>query len=118
MKKTLILCFREHIEWRDNAGPEILYVKFMQIKGLLTTLKCSPETHVNGLSTPGQRVSPPNKSKVQLQLVLQNDDQATFVFLNPALDKEGLIKERDLLKETLQQSLIAHRQRVNQVCCT
>ncbi|VDO71289.1 unnamed protein product [Heligmosomoides polygyrus] len=90
-----LLLYREHIEWRDNAGPEILYVKFMQIKG--------------------QRVSPPNKSKVQLQLVLQNDDQATFVFLNPALDKEGLIKERDLLKETLQQSLIAHRQRVNQL---
>ncbi|ETN79511.1 BSD domain protein [Necator americanus] len=89
---------REHVEWRDNAGPEILYVKFMQIKG--------------------QRVSPPNKSKVQLQLVLQNDDQATFVFLNPALDKEGLTKERDLLKETLQQALIAHRQRVNQLAAS
>ncbi|PIO61633.1 BSD domain protein [Teladorsagia circumcincta] len=93
-----LLLYKEHVEWRDNAGPEILYVKFMQIKG--------------------QRVSPPNKSKVQLQLVLQNDDQATFVFLNPALDKEGLIKERDLLKETLQQSLIAHRQRVNQLAAT
>ncbi|XGW29298.1 hypothetical protein V3C99_008819 [Haemonchus contortus] len=93
-----LLLYKEHVEWRDNAGPEVLYVKFMQIKG--------------------QRVSPPNKSKVQLQLVLQNDDQATFVFLNPALDKEGLIKERDLLKETLQQSLIAHRQRVNQLAAT
>ncbi|KAK6040454.1 BSD domain protein [Cooperia oncophora] len=93
-----LLLYKEHVEWRDNAGPEVLYVKFMQIKG--------------------QRVSPPNKSKVQLQLVLQNDDQATFVFLNPALDKDGLIKERDLLKETLQQSLIAHRQRVNQLAAT
>ncbi|WKY08749.1 hypothetical protein Q1695_007904 [Nippostrongylus brasiliensis] len=90
-----LLLYKEHVEWRDNAGPEILYIKFMQIKG--------------------QRVSPPSKSKVQLQLVLQNDEQATFVFLNPALDKDGLVKERDLLKETLQQSLIAHRQRVNQL---
>ncbi|KAL6739484.1 hypothetical protein Aduo_012930 [Ancylostoma duodenale] len=93
-----LMLYREHVEWRDNAGPEILYVKFMQIKG--------------------QRVSPPNKSKVQLQLVLQNDDQATFVFLNPTLDKEGLTKERDLLKETLQQALIAHRQRVNQLAAS
>ncbi|KAJ1373844.1 hypothetical protein KIN20_036370 [Parelaphostrongylus tenuis] len=90
-----LLLYKEHVEWRDNAGPEVLYVKFMQIKG--------------------QRVSPPNKSKVQLQLVLQNDDQATFVFLNPTLNKEELVKERDLLKETLQQALIAHRQRVNQL---
>ncbi|EYC37957.1 hypothetical protein Y032_0754g2058 [Ancylostoma ceylanicum] len=93
-----LMLYKEHVEWRDNAGPEILYVKFMQIKG--------------------QRVSPPNKSKVQLQLVLQNDDQATFVFLNPTLDKEGLTKERDLLKETLQQALIAHRQRVNQLAAS
>ncbi|KHJ90730.1 TFIIH p62 subunit protein, partial [Oesophagostomum dentatum] len=93
-----LMLYREHVEWRDNAGPEILYVKFMQIKG--------------------QRVSPPNKSKVQLQLVLQNEEQATFVFLNPALDKEGLTKERDLLKETLQQALIAHRQRVNQLAAS
>ncbi|VDM67329.1 unnamed protein product, partial [Strongylus vulgaris] len=93
-----LMLYREHVEWRDNAGPEILYVKFMQIKG--------------------QRVSPPQKSKVQLQLVLQNDDQATFVFLNPDLDKEGLTKERDLLKETLQQALIAHRQRVNQLAAS
>ncbi|KJH47952.1 putative serine--tRNA ligase [Dictyocaulus viviparus] len=90
-----LLLYKEHVEWRDDAGPEVLFIKFMQIKG--------------------QRVSPPNKSKVQLQLVLQNDEQSTFVFLNPTLDKEGLIKERDLLKETLQQALIAHRQRVNQL---
>ncbi|VDM58250.1 unnamed protein product [Angiostrongylus costaricensis] len=90
-----LLLYKEHVEWRDNAGPEVLFVKFMQIKG--------------------QRVSPPNKSKVQLQLVLQNDEQATFVFLNPTLNKDELVKERDLLKETLQQALIAHRQRVNQL---
>uniref|UniRef100_A0A0K0DMM0 BSD domain-containing protein n=1 Tax=Angiostrongylus cantonensis TaxID=6313 RepID=A0A0K0DMM0_ANGCA len=90
-----LLLYKEHVEWRDNAGPEVLFVKFMQIKG--------------------QRVSPPNKSKVQLQLVLQNDEQATFVFLNPTLNKDELVKERDVLKETLQQALIAHRQRVNQL---
>uniref|UniRef100_A0A1I7WMU0 BSD domain-containing protein n=1 Tax=Heterorhabditis bacteriophora TaxID=37862 RepID=A0A1I7WMU0_HETBA len=90
-----LMLYREHVEWHDNTGSDILYVKFIQIKG--------------------QRVSPPNKSKVQLQLCLQNDDQATFVFLNPSLDKDGLVKERDLVKETLQQALIAHRAKVNQL---
>lgn len=41
--------------------------------------------------------------------------QATFVFVNPQKDKEALIRERDDAKETLQQALIAHRARVNQV---
>lgn len=63
----------------------------------------------------GQRVSPPNKDKVQLQLVLQNDDQATFVFLEPTKNKEQKMEQRDMLKETLQQALLSHRQRVNQV---
>ncbi|KAK6009642.1 TFIIH p62 subunit protein [Ostertagia ostertagi] len=89
---------REHVEWRDNAGPEILYVKFMQIKG--------------------QRVSPPNKSKVQLQLVLQNDDQATFVFLNPALDKEAWIQRKGDISRNASTALIATVQRVNQLAAT
>ncbi|CAB3406565.1 unnamed protein product [Caenorhabditis bovis] len=90
--------YKEYVEWRDNASPEVLTVKFIHIKG--------------------QRVSPPHKSKVQLQLVLQNEEQATFVFLNPALDKDGLTKERDTVKETLQQALIAHRAHVNQLAAS
>ncbi|CAI5448295.1 unnamed protein product [Caenorhabditis angaria] len=90
--------FREYVEWRDNASPEVLTLKFIHIKG--------------------QRVSPPHKSKVQLQLVLENEEQATFVFLNPAHDKETLAKERDSVKETLQQALISHRARVNQLAAS
>ncbi|CAJ0931010.1 unnamed protein product, partial [Mesorhabditis belari] len=87
--------YSEHVEWKDDASNDVARFPFVQIKG--------------------QRVSPPNKTKVQLQLCLQNDDQATFVFLHPGFDKEALIKERDLFKETLQQSLVAHRTRVAQL---
>uniref|UniRef100_A0A9J2PSD5 BSD domain-containing protein n=1 Tax=Ascaris lumbricoides TaxID=6252 RepID=A0A9J2PSD5_ASCLU len=62
----------------------------------------------------GQRISPPNKTKVQLQLCLHNDEQPTFVFVNPAGDREVHVGERDLVKETLQQALIRHRQLANQ----
>ncbi|KAL3120965.1 hypothetical protein niasHT_002593 [Heterodera trifolii] len=63
----------------------------------------------------GQRISPPNKPKVQLQLCMFNDDQATFVFMNPAHSQEQLVAERDLVKEMLQQALVRHRQLVNQM---
>lgn len=36
----------------------------------------------------GQRISPPNKSKTQLQICKHNEEQATFVFVNP-LGKEA-----------------------------
>uniref|UniRef100_A0A183C017 BSD domain-containing protein n=1 Tax=Globodera pallida TaxID=36090 RepID=A0A183C017_GLOPA len=63
----------------------------------------------------GQRISPPNKPKVQLQLCMFNEDVATFVFMNPAHSQEQLFAERDLVKEMLQQALVRHRQLVNQM---
>lgn len=36
----------------------------------------------------GQRISPPNKTKTQLQICKHNEEQATFVFVNP-LGKEA-----------------------------
>ncbi|MFH4976143.1 hypothetical protein AB6A40_002852 [Gnathostoma spinigerum] len=89
----VLFVYQDRVEWVDNASPDKLTVTFNEIRG--------------------QRVSPPNKTKVQLQLCLHNDDQATFVFLNPA-GRETHVKERDLVKETLQQSLIRHRQLANQ----
>ena len=96
------------MEWRDNASPEKLQVKFAMIKGTGYVFKY----HYLFL---GQRVSPAHKDKVQLQLVLQNEDQATFVFLDPTKTKEQKMEQRDTLKETLQQALLSHRARVNQV---
>ncbi|CCD73167.1 BSD domain-containing protein [Caenorhabditis elegans] len=87
--------FTDFIEWRDNASPEVFTCKFIRING--------------------QRVSPPHKSKVQLQLILKNEDQATFVFLNPSASKEDLVKERDAVKEALQSALVKHRHRVNEL---
>lgn len=86
--------YDDRVEWTDNASSDKLVIPFSDIRG--------------------QRVSPPNKTKTQLQLCLQNDEQPTFSFVNPEGDKEARVKERDLVKETLQQSLIRHRQITNQ----
>ncbi|KAH7696646.1 BSD domain-containing protein, partial [Aphelenchoides avenae] len=79
--------FQDRIEWKDNSSAEVQMFPFANIKS--------------------QRISPPNKPKVQLQLCLHGDDQATFVFLNPQKDHNGLLQERDAFKETLQQALKA-----------
>lgn len=41
----------------------------------------------NAFLISGQRISPPNKTKTQLQICKHNEEQATFVFVNP-LGKE------------------------------
>ncbi|KAI1733133.1 tRNA synthetase class II core domain (G, h, p, S and t) domain-containing protein [Ditylenchus destructor] len=68
-----------------------------------------------GKSPIGQRVSPPTSSRVQLQICMNNDNQATFVFLKPNGDAQTVQQERDLVKETLQQALGHHRQAINQM---
>uniref|UniRef100_A0A915PDY6 BSD domain-containing protein n=1 Tax=Setaria digitata TaxID=48799 RepID=A0A915PDY6_9BILA len=115
--------YGDRVEWLDNASSEKLIVLFSDIRG--------------------QRISPPNKTKTQLQICKHNEEQATFVFVNP-LGKEASfeaylqndnmfcwfwyrrrinsvkilymmhVKDRDLVKEMLQQALIHHRQIVNQ----
>lgn len=88
-----ICVYTDHLEWLDNASDEKLVVLFNDIRG--------------------QRISPPNKTKTQLQICKHNEEQATFVFVNP-LGREVHVKDRDLVKETLQQALIQHRQIANQ----
>ncbi|EFO22480.2 BSD domain-containing protein [Loa loa] len=85
--------YEDRIEWLDNASDEKLVVFFSDIRG--------------------QRISPPNKTKTQLQICKHDEEQATFVFVNP-LGKEMHVKDRDLVKEMLQQALIHHRQIVSQ----
>ncbi|KAF1759416.1 hypothetical protein GCK72_015883 [Caenorhabditis remanei] len=87
----LLAVFSDHIEWRDDASPEVFTWELTRIKG--------------------QRVSPPHKSKVQLQLVLTNDEQAIFVFLNPGSSTEELVKERDDVKHKLMHALILNGRR-------
>ncbi|CAD5219558.1 unnamed protein product [Bursaphelenchus okinawaensis] len=60
-----------------------------------------------------QRISQPNKDKVQLQICMNNEDQATFVFMKPGVTKEQLTHERDSIKETIQAALLRYRQ-INQ----
>src|SRR5687767_14992681 len=67
------------------------------------------------LSLAVQRISPPNKPRVQLQICMNDDDQATFVFMKQGAQQEELLKDRDLVRETLQQALVQHRQIMSQV---
>lgn len=60
-----------------------------------------------------QKISPPNKDKIQLQILMHNDDQATFVFMKPGAKKEDLVADRELIKETIQQALVRYRQLQN-----
>lgn len=46
---------------------------------------------------------------------MDNDDQATFVFMNTTVTSEKLMEERDMVRETLQQALIRHRKHINEV---
>ncbi|GMR49617.1 hypothetical protein PMAYCL1PPCAC_19812, partial [Pristionchus mayeri] len=87
--------FNEYVEWRDANSPNRHKISFGDIKG--------------------QKVSPPHKPKVQLQICMQDDGQSTFVFLRPNSTKEQQVADRDTFKETLQQALVAHRQRVQQM---
>uniref|UniRef100_A0A915DNB8 BSD domain-containing protein n=1 Tax=Ditylenchus dipsaci TaxID=166011 RepID=A0A915DNB8_9BILA len=86
--------FADRVEWTYEGIQDKLVIPFAQIKV--------------------QRISPPNKPRVQLQICMNNDDQATFVFMKPAAAQEELIKDRDLVREALQQALIHHRQIMNQ----
>jgi hypothetical protein len=62
-----------------------------------------------------QRISPPNKDKIQLQIRMHNEDQFTFVFMRPGASKEALMGDRDLIKETIQQTLTRYRQVLHDV---
>ncbi|VBB27295.1 unnamed protein product [Acanthocheilonema viteae] len=88
--------YEDRVEWLDNASDDKLVVLFNDIRG--------------------QRISPPNKSKTQLQICKHNEEQATFVFVNPLGKEASLmhVKDRDLVKEMLQQALIHHRQIISQ----
>ena len=46
---------------------------------------------------------------------MHNEDQATFVFMRSGANKEGLVADRELIKETIQQALVRYRQLHNSV---
>lgn len=51
-----------------------------------------------------QKISPVGKPKIQLQVVLNDGTSSTFHFVNK-LGPEAQIKDRDIVKELLQQQL-------------
>ncbi|XP_012284753.1 general transcription factor IIH subunit 1 [Orussus abietinus] len=59
-----------------------------------------------------QKISPEGKSKIQLQLVLHDGSSSTFHFVNRN-GQEAQIKDRDDVKELLQQLLPKFKRKVN-----
>jgi hypothetical protein len=47
---------------------------------------------------------------------MHNEDQYTFVFMQPNANKDALMAQRDLIKESIQQNLTHHRQLLREVC--
>ncbi|VDO92667.1 unnamed protein product [Soboliphyme baturini] len=76
-------------------------------EGILTVMK----DRLIWRSTIAQKVSPANKLKVQLQICLQNGANTTFQFLNP-LGSEGQLRDRESVKELLQQLLPRFRRKL------
>lgn len=59
-----------------------------------------------------QKISPEGKSKIQLQVVLHDGTSSTFHFVNRN-GQEAQIKDRDDVKELLQQLLPKFKRKVN-----
>jgi len=59
-----------------------------------------------------QKISPEGKAKVQLQVCLHDGSATTFQFVNPAGTAQQ-IKDRDSVKDTLQQLLPKFKKPVN-----
>lgn len=59
-----------------------------------------------------QKISPDGKSKIQLQVVLHDGGTSTFQFLNPE-GQEKQIRDRDDVKEALQQLLPHFKRKIN-----
>lgn len=59
-----------------------------------------------------QKISPEGKSKIQLQVVLHDGTSSTFHFVNKD-GQEAQVKDRDDVKELLQQLLPKFKRKVN-----
>ncbi|KAI6205797.1 hypothetical protein M3Y94_00833200 [Aphelenchoides besseyi] len=81
----VLSAFQDRVEWKQNGAADPL------------------------LTVPYSNLRTPNKEKVQLQLLFHNNDQATFVFLQPE-GREKQISERDGIKDAIQTALIHFRQ--------
>ncbi|KAI6173907.1 Seryl-tRNA synthetase [Aphelenchoides besseyi] len=86
----VLSAFQDRVEWKQNGATDpLLIVPYSNLRM--------------------QKVSAPNKEKVQLQLLFHNNDQATFVFLQPE-GREKQVSERDGIKDAIQTALIHFRQ--------
>lgn len=59
-----------------------------------------------------QKISPEGKSKIQLQVVLHDNQSSVFHFVN-SKGQEAQIEDRDKVKELLQQLLPKFKRKVN-----
>uniref|UniRef100_A0AC35TSI4 BSD domain-containing protein n=1 Tax=Rhabditophanes sp. KR3021 TaxID=114890 RepID=A0AC35TSI4_9BILA len=60
----------------------------------------------------GIRISPPGKSKVMMQLMLNDGGSITYIFNKSGASKDELLSTRDRAKEIVHHAMIRHRQAV------
>lgn len=96
---------------RYKKGDGTLYVMNERIAWMLDNRDTVSVSHKYA-DIKSQKISPEGKSKIQLQVVLHDSTSSTFHFVNKN-GQEAQIKDRDDVKELLQQLLPKFKRKVN-----
>ncbi|XP_066587636.1 general transcription factor IIH subunit 1 isoform X1 [Prorops nasuta] len=96
---------------RYKKGDGTLYVMNERIAWMLDNKDTVSVSH-KYTDIKSQKISPEGKSKIQLQVVLHDGSSSTFHFVNRN-GQEAQIKDRDEVKELLQQLLPKFKRKVN-----
>ncbi|GAB1869541.1 General transcription factor IIH subunit 1 [Camponotus japonicus] len=96
---------------RYKKGDGTLYVMNERIAWMLDNRDTVSVSHKYA-DIKSQKISPEGKSKIQLQVVLHDGTSSTFHFVNKN-GQEAQIKDRDDVKELLQQLLPKFKRKVN-----
>ncbi|XP_067129753.1 general transcription factor IIH subunit 1 [Centruroides vittatus] len=104
-----VLLMVNHVRYNKNDGT--LYLMAERIAWMLEG-KDTFSVSLKYADIKMQKISPDGKSKVQLQVLLHTGSATTFHFTNP-LGQEYQLKDRNEVKELLQQLLPKFKRKVN-----
>lgn len=104
-----VLLMVNHVRYNKNDGT--LYLMAERIAWMLEG-KDTFSVSLKYADIKMQKISPDGKSKVQLQVLLHSGSATTFHFTNP-LGQEYQLKDRNDVKELLQQLLPKFKRKVN-----
>ncbi|XP_014238020.1 general transcription factor IIH subunit 1 [Trichogramma pretiosum] len=104
-----ILMQVEKVKYKKSDGT--LYVMSERLAWILDEKDTVSLSH-NYADIKTQKISPEGKPKIQLQVVMHDGSSSTFHFVNPD-GQEAQIRDRNLIKELLQQLLPKFQKKVN-----